>query len=426
MPESALHAAGAAPPAAGAPVPEPPPDPGAAGEPGAAYTVAAGTPAEVSRDLARQFAATAAQRDRLGGTPKAERDALRASGLLRLSIPEQYGGQGADWVQTLDSVRELATADGSLAHVYGFQHLLLATVQLFGWPEQWEPWLAQTAGNDWFWGNTLNPLDRRTVAHRREGWWEFSGKKSFCSGAIDSQMLIASALDEQSGKLLIAAIPSERGGITLNHDWDNIGQRQTDSGSALFERVRVEQGELLLDPGPLSTPFACLRPLLAQLTFAHVFLGIAQGAYAHARRYTLNESEPWFRSGVDAAGQDPHVLALYGDFWAGLEGARLLTEHAARVFDQAWRRGPALTAEERGQAAVAITAAKIATTRSGLEVAGRLFEVTGARATHGALRLDRFWRNLRTQTLHDPLHYKLQELGDWALNGAYPLASFYS
>jgi alkylation response protein AidB-like acyl-CoA dehydrogenase len=47
-----------------------------------------------------------------------------------------------------------------------------------------------------------------------------------------------------------------------------------------------------------------------------------------------------------------------------------------------------------------------------------LFEVTGARSTHASLRLDRHWRNLRTQTLHDPVDYKLHELGDWALNQA--------
>lgn len=118
-------------------------------------------------------------------------------------------------------------------------------------------------------------------------------------------MLIASALDERSGKLLIGAIPTARSGITLGHDWDNIGQRQTDSGSTTFERVRVEESELLLDPGPLSTPFACLRPLIAQLLFAHLFLGIAEGAFEEARSYTLGEARAWHRSGVEQASQDP-------------------------------------------------------------------------------------------------------------------------
>jgi len=68
----------------------------------------------------------------------------------------------------------------------------------------------------------------------------------------------------------------------------------------------------------------------------------------------------------------------------------------------------------------------VAATRVGLDLTSRMFETTGARATHGALGLDRFWRNLRTQTLHDPVDYKLHELGDWALNGALPEPSFYS
>src|SRR6478736_6455313 len=86
----------------------------------------------VAQNLARAFARTAAERDRRGGTPKAERDALRASGLLAAILPTELGGLGADWGTTLRAVRAIAHADGSLAHVFGFQHLLLATVLLFG------------------------------------------------------------------------------------------------------------------------------------------------------------------------------------------------------------------------------------------------------------------------------------------------------
>jgi len=381
----------------------------------------------IARELAEQFAQTAVERDERGGTPKRERDALRSSGLLALTIPTAYGGQGANWRETLAVVREFARVDSSIAHVFGFHHLMLATVRLFSRPEQWQPWFEQTARKHWFWGNALNPLDTRTVVKHFDGWCEFSGQKSFCSGASDSEMLIASAVDERAGgKLLIAAIPSARTGISLHNDWNNIGQRQTDSGSATFERVRVEENELLLDPGPLSTPFACLRPLIAQLTFTNIFLGIAEGAFEEARNYTLKETRPWFKASVEQANQDPYVLRHYGEFWVGLQSVRLLTERANALLDQAWSKEQRLDAEERGQLALAIATAKVAATRTGLDLASRLFEVTGARATHAALRLDRHWRNLRTQTLHDPVDYKLHELGDWALNTALPTPTFYS
>jgi alkylation response protein AidB-like acyl-CoA dehydrogenase len=205
-----------------------------------------------------------------------------------------------------------------------------------------------------------------------------------------------------------------------------MGQRQTDSGSATFERVRVEESELLLDPGPLSTPYACLRPLIAQLIFTHVFLGIAEGAFEEARQYTLKEARPWFRSSAATVGEDPYVLAHYGEFWVGLESTRLLVRRAAQLLDEAWSKGTALDAEERGRLAVAIATAKVAATRNGLDICNRLFEVTGARSTHAALRIDRYWRNLRTQTLHDPVDYKVRELGDWALNQQLPQPTFYS
>jgi alkylation response protein AidB-like acyl-CoA dehydrogenase len=384
------------------------------------------TPAQIAQRLATLFAASAAERDALGGTPKAERDALRASGLLAMSIPSALGGLGANWRDTLDVVRTLGRADSSLGHVFGFHHLMLATVRLFGAPSQWRSWFEQTARHHWFWGNALNPLDERAVSHSFADWREFSGQKSFCSGALDSEMLIASARDAASGALLVAAVPTGRTGISVAQDWNNIGQRQTDSGTVTLEKVRVEHHEILADPGPLSTPFACLRPLLAQLVLANIYLGIGESAFNDARHYTLHEARPWHTSGVHSTSDDPYILGQYGEFWAGLEAARVLTDRAAERFDAAWIREDALTDAERGEVALAVATAKIAATEIGLTICTRMFEVAGARATHGALRLDRHWRNLRTHTLHDPLAYKLREIGEWALTQRYPTPSFYS
>ncbi|MCG2574641.1 acyl-CoA dehydrogenase family protein [Acinetobacter sp. ME22] len=379
-----------------------------------------------TQQLADAFAETAVQRDRDAGSPLAQRQLIRDSGLLGLSIPKNLGGLDGNWFDVMNSIRILAQVDNSLAHVFGFHHLLLATVRLFSRAEQWQNWFQQTTAQQLFWGNTLNPLDKRTVVHQQDGIYLFSGQKSFCSGAIDSNMLVASGIDQGTGKLLIAAIPTTREGIELHHDWDNIGQRQTDSGSATFRHVRVEQDELLLEPGPLSTPFACLRPLIAQLTFVNMFLGVAEGAFAEAKHYTQEQSRAWFLSGVERADQDPYILRHYGEFWLELESVRALNQQAILQLQQAWQIGEALTAEQRGKVAIAVATAKVAASRVSLDISNRMFEVTGARATQAALRLDRFWRNVRTQTLHDPVDYKVKELGEWALNAQFPEPSFYS
>lgn len=381
---------------------------------------------DITQALVAEFRLTAVERDEAGGTPKAERDLIRHSGLLALSIPKHEGGLGANWQDVMHVVREFAQVDSSIAHVFAFHHLMLATIRLFARPDQWQPWFEHTARLNWFWGNALNPLDERTISRHVGNWYEFSGKKSFCSGALDSEMLIVSAYAQDTRELVVAALPTGRTGISVLQDWHNIGQRQTDSGSVNFEKVRVEASDILADPGPLSTPFSCLRPLLAQLILTNIYLGIAEGAFNDARHYTLNEARPWHRSGQEYPADDPYILAHYGEFWASLQSARALTDIAARKFDEAWSKQEQLTEAERGEVAIDITSAKIIATRIGLDITSRMFEVAGSRATHAGLRLDRHWRNLRTHTLHDPLDYKIKELGEWALKQQYPTPTFYS
>src|SRR5881628_1041328 len=102
---------------------------------------------KVADAVAARLAETAVARDRAGGTARAERGLLRQSGLLRLSIPRDLGGWGADWPQTMRIVRRLARVDGSLAHLFGFHHLLVATVRLFGDERQARAAYAETVGH---------------------------------------------------------------------------------------------------------------------------------------------------------------------------------------------------------------------------------------------------------------------------------------
>lgn len=383
------------------------------------------SPLQIAQQLAETFAQTAAVRDKQGGNPKAERDLIRQSGLLGLSIPKQYGGQEADWQTIFKTIQIIARVDSSLAHVYGFHHLLIATVQLFSQPEQYGPWFEQTARENLFWGNTLNPLDCRTTATKvAEKEYIFDGNKSFCSGSIDSDILLCSGYND-AGKLLIGVIPTARKGVSFLGDWNNMGQRQTDSGTSHFEQVRIHENELLLNPGPLSTPYSSLRPLIAQLIFVHMFLGVAEGAFEVAKQ-TVQTQKAWFKSLVEEAVNDPFTQKHFADFYVQLESVRLLADKAIQTLQAAWDLGNDLTAEQRGEVSVAIATAKIAATNTSLYITQNIFQVMGARATTAKLNLDRFWRNVRTQTLHDPVDYKYQEVGEWVLTGKVPDPSFYS
>ena len=380
---------------------------------------------EIAQQLAKTFAETAAERDKQGGNPKAERDLIRQSGLLGLSIPQAFGGQGADWKTIFKTIQTIAQVDSSLAHVYGFHHLLIATVQLFAQKEQYATWFKQTAEQNLFWGNTLNPLDKRTTVQQISAdEYIFHGDKSFCSGSIDSDILLCSGFNAQN-KLLIGVIPTERDGVSFLGNWNNMGQRQTDSGTSHFEQVKIHENELLLNPGPLSTPYSSLRPLIAQLIFVHLFLGVAEGAFEVASE-TVQQQKAWSKSLVENAVNDPFTQKHFAEFYVQLEGIRLLANKAVETLQKAWDIGESLDAEQRGEVSIAIATAKIAATNTSLYITQNIFQVMGARATTAKLNLDRFWRNVRTQTLHDPIDYKYQEVGEWVLTGKVPDPSFYS
>jgi alkylation response protein AidB-like acyl-CoA dehydrogenase len=384
---------------------------------------------QTAKTLAAQFAQTAITRDRKGGTPKAERDAIRKSGLLTFTIAKEYGGSGGSWGDTLAIIREIARVDSSVAHVFAFHFYQLASVRLYGSKEQWINLHRKTVENGWFWANALNLITRdASVNKNADGSYVWNGTKNFSSGAKDSDYLLISGVEDATNKIpLIAAIPTNRAGITINDDWDNIGQRQTDSGSIVFNNVLVQRDEVLLEPGPLTTPFSSIRALIGQLVFANLFLSLAEGAFASATGHLQQkEAQPWFESLAPSQQKDPYILRHIGELWVKLEAARALTEKANTQIDSVWAKAETLSAAERGAFAITVATAKVATTQIGLELSSRVFELLGARATTASLGFDRFWRNLRTQTLHDPVDYKIHELGDWVLNHTLPPPSFYS
>ncbi|WP_180267514.1 acyl-CoA dehydrogenase family protein [Nostoc linckia] len=381
---------------------------------------------DIAKSLAEEFAQTAVVRDVKGGTPKNERDRLRETNLLKLIIPKEYGGLGQSWITVLQITREFAKVDSSIAHVFSYHHLGVVIPHIFGSAEQKQRYYTETIRNNWFWCNALNPLDKRNILTPENNYFRLNGIKSFCSGSHDSDILPITAIHQETGELIILVIPTQRLGVTVNDDWDNIGQRQTDSGSVTFENVLVYPEEILGIRDKPSQPFTTIRACLTQLNLANIYLGIAQGAFAAAKTYTRTKTKPWLTSGVKNANQDPYILEDYGKMWADLQAARCLVDEAGELLQATWEQEWSLTAEQRGECALLIASAKIVTTKIGLEITNRIFEVMGAHATSAKYGFDRYWRNLRTFTLHDPVVYKIRDVGNWALNDELPKPNFYS
>ena len=380
----------------------------------------------VATALAVRLAGTANARDQAGGHAAQEREWIRESGLLTLSIPTQFGGQGASWALVYQVIRILARADSALAHVFGFHHLQLAGLQLYGSAQQQRRLLALTVEERLFWGNALNPLDKRVTATDSADGFILDGIKSFSSGSVGSDWLTVSAWHAPTQTALIAALPTGQQGITVQPDWDAFGQRQTDSGNVHFEKVVLPFDLVLQAPAQAATPQATVRSQIAQLIMTNLYLGIAEGAFEAARSYTSEQAKAWFASGAAQAADDPLVQHRYGQLWLLLRPAQVLADLAARELDAVLRKGALVTAQERGLLAVAVAEAKVLSHKAGLDISSQMFELTGARSTSAQYGYDRYWRNVRVHTLHDPVDYKLRDLGRYALSGTVPEPTAYS
>jgi alkylation response protein AidB-like acyl-CoA dehydrogenase len=230
---------------------------------------------------------------------------------------------------------------------------------------------------------------------------------------------------------IFAIVPTEQPGIVFGNDWDNLGQRLTESGSVAINGVRVGWESAAGFVGKVFQPltYNTLNVPAIQLVFANFYLGIAEGALVTATAYTRAKTRPWPYGGDNRqhASEEWYILEGYGQLQSKIWADAALIEKAGTEISEILHAPrEELTERRRGEVAVLIAAAKLRIVEDGLEAATKVFELTGARASANSVGLDIFWRNLRTHSLHDPLPYKKREVGQYVLLNEIPEPSWYT
>lgn len=384
-----------------------------------------------ARDVRRVLERDAAARDRAGATPYDEVALLKDSGLVTLLGPVEHGGGGRQWPLAYRVIREVAAGDGSIGQLLGYHLLWFWAARLVGTPEQIEAVEADATRNRWFFGGAVNPRDSDLTIRDTGDELVYSGRKSFSTGSRVSDVTVLEGVVEGSGDPgthVFAIVPSQQDGIEFADDWDNIGQRLTESGSVTITDVRVPWAAAAGFADKVFTPrvYNTLNVPIIQLVFVNFYLGIARGALEAAAAHTRTVTRPWLHGGHERAVDEPYQLDLYGDLesklWAVEALADAVADEQQLLHDDAWN----VTAEQRGRHEVRVAAVKARATEVALEVTAGVFEGLGARATTSELGFDRFWRNVRTHTLHDPVAYKRREVGAWVLRDELPEPTWYS
>ncbi len=376
--------------------------------------------------LAETLRGDAAERDRVGAEPTREVALLKESGLLTLLVPADLGGAGESWLAANTVTRVVAAADASVGHLLGYHYLQLWRGELFDRPDLVTRLQRETVTGDHFWAGVSNPLDAALELTPVDGGFRVNGRKTFATGASVADRLVVSATRTVDDEKLTFVVDGKAPGISYLGDWDNLGQRLTASGGVEFTDVFVPADDVLGDQPEHQSPRLSLAAVAFQLFLTQIYVGVAEGALIEAAEYTRTRSRPWTLSGVAEAARDPHTVAAYGQLVAEVRAAGALTDDAAAALGGAFDHGPELSEVDRAEAAVTVSAAKVVATRVVNEVTTRVFELVGARATANKYAFDRFWRNARTLTLHDPVVYKAREVGAHFLTGDHPPYTGYS
>ncbi|MFC4053130.1 SfnB family sulfur acquisition oxidoreductase [Actinomadura syzygii] len=378
---------------------------------------------ETAAELGAEFAERAAERDAHRILPEAELERLSASGLLAITVPNEYGGADVRADTLAEVFRTLAAGDPNIAQIPQSHVVYLRVLAQQGTPEQQKFFFGEALAGKRF-GNAQSERGTRHVQEYatrlvpdESGGFVLTGTKYYSTGALFAHWVPVLAQLEVDGedRLHVAYVHRTADGLEVVDDWNGMGQRTTASGTVHLRDVRVPADHVV--PHHLTFTGPQVHGSTAQLLHAAIDVGIASGALREAVEFVNTTSRPWFESGADTPGGDPLLVQRFGELAITERAARALLAEAGRAVEHARRD---LTDANAARASIAVAAAKTYADRAAVELTNALFEVSGTRSALDELNLHRHWRNARTHTLHDPVRWKVQHIGRHVLNGTPP------
>ncbi len=260
-------------------------------------------------------------------------------GLLGILFPEEYGGAGLGYVEYATAIEELSRVDGSVGiSVAAHNSLCSNHIYQFGSEAQKQKYLAPLARGEHLgaWGLTepgagSDASGTRTTAVKNNGGWVVNGSKNFITHAIHADTCVAFASSDRSKHSKgITAFIFEKGmpGFTPAKKENKLGLRASETASVIFEDCQVPDENRLGEEG---MGFVNAMEVLdgGRISIAALAVGIAQGAYESAVRYSAERSQ--FGKPISEFQAIQFKLA---DMATEIDAARLLMYRAAWMKDE--------------------------------------------------------------------------------------------
>jgi alkylation response protein AidB-like acyl-CoA dehydrogenase len=300
-------------------------------------------------DTVRSFV----QRDVLPVASKLEHDDIYPSelvdrmaqlGLFGITVPEEYGGLGLDYVTFAIIFEELAKGWMSLTGPIGTHHIAAYIIANYGAEAQKQKWLPAMARGEIRAGLALTEPNAgsdvqalQTTARRDGDRYIFNGSKLFITNGRRGHLFAVLAKTDSSAQpphrgMSCFIVEKSTPGFSVGRDLDKLGYRSLDTCELLFENAPVPADNLV--GGVEGKGFAQVMSALeaGRINVAARAVGVAQAALDASLRYAQQR-----RTFGKPIAEHQAIQLKLADMATKVQAARLLTRDAASKKDQGLR-----------------------------------------------------------------------------------------
>jgi len=313
-------------------------------------------------------------------------------GLTGVIFPEEYGGVGMGYVEYATVIEEIARVDGSIGlSVAAHNSLCTNHIFQYGNEAQRKKFVTPLAKGEKLgaWGLTepgsgSDASGMKTTAVRRDNGWVLNGSKNFITHGISSDTCVVIAITNREMRSRgISAFVVERGtkGFIAGKKENKLGMRASETASIIFEDCWIPEENLL---GEVGRGFVNAMQILdgGRISIAALALGIAQGAYESALKYSQERrqfGQPIF--------EFQGIQFKLADMATQIDAARLLTMRAA------WMK------DNKRQTTMESAMAKLFASEIAVKVAEEAIQIHGGYGYTKDYPPEKYWRDSKLCTI---------------------------
>ncbi|MDB5099296.1 MAG: acyl-CoA dehydrogenase [Cyanobacteria bacterium RYN_339] len=265
-------------------------------------------------------------------------DKLAELGLLGLTVPQEYGGGGAGYLEYALVVEQIGAACGSTGLSYAAHNSLgCGPIVYFGTEEQKRKYLPNLTSGKYLgaWGLTepgagSDAAGQKTTAVLNGDHYLLNGSKNFITNSPFAGVFTIMAMtDKSKGNHGISAflVEPEWPGFSISKHEKKMGMRGSPTCSLAFDNVKVPLANRSGEEGS-GFKQAMITLDSGRISIGALALGIAEGAFREALKYAKERQQ--FGQPI---GKFQAIQFMLADMAMNISAARHFVYNAARMRD---------------------------------------------------------------------------------------------